>query len=135
MVMLQALTTTAFHVVILQHADCIAMDTSAQFTATLILSAFSTLISEMSVPSLPVSLGSSKLLLLLIVYYSHERRSNKTHVKMFLISGRFRGQNQIVKDSSWLRLVMHGHRTVRQCGSFFGVCTSVITRFFIPVLI
>ena len=103
MKMLQALPTTEFHVVILPHTDSESVQwiLLALFTTTLILSGFSTLITGMSVSSLPVSLGTRKLLLLLfLVYYSHECRSNKAHVKMFSIIGRVIRQNEIVRDSS-----------------------------------
>jgi len=101
MKMLQALPTTEFHVVILPHTDSESVQwiLLALFTTTLILSGFSTLITGMSVSSLPVSLGTRKLLLFL-VYYSHEWRNNKAHVKMFSIITRVIRQNEIVRDSS-----------------------------------
>ena len=48
-----------------------------------------TLITEMCVPSLPMSPGTSKLVLSLFpVYYSHKYSSNKPHEKMFLFTVR-----------------------------------------------
>jgi len=57
--------------------------------ARLFLCAVSTLITEMHVPSLPVSPDANKLVVsLLPVCYSHKYSSNKAYVKMILITVR-----------------------------------------------
>jgi len=67
-VMLHAVTTTEFHVVILPHTDWIKSSGHSFLccAARLFLRAFSTLITEMHVPSLPMSPGASKLVLILL---------------------------------------------------------------------
>jgi len=56
-------------------------------TARFFLCAVSILITEMRVPSLSLSPGARKLILLLLpVSYSHKYNRNKSHVKMVLIT-------------------------------------------------
>jgi len=70
---------------------------------------FSILINEIRVPSLSVSSGASKLVLLLLpVSYSQKYSRNKPHVKMFLIKDRVLQSEKIVTNGRRLCLVIHG---------------------------
>ena len=98
-VTLQAITTTEFHVVICRIPTRIKSSGYSLLhrAARLFLCAVSTLITEMRVPSLPVTPSVSKLLLLLLllvvvvvfpVCYSFKYSRNEPYVKTILITVR-----------------------------------------------
>ena len=96
------------------------------------LCAVSTLITVMRVPSLSVSPGASRLVLLLLlpVCYPYKYCNIKPHVKIILITVRMIQKEEFVTDGRRLWLVIQGHTSSNlwslECRQRLGTLTNFI---------